>query len=213
MTNELDISAPFPIPGRMLDGVNRARHHIASPGARWTGAQRNSIAAVARAANAGDELLASDLSPETSAIAATVAAEAHTVTADMIDNYVAAVDRDVESFVEIVGVVSRQTAIDTFTRGVGAADLAFAPAEPGSPTGQTSRAAKRRSAFVPTVGPAGATSSLSAVATEDLAQEDLHGTLYLSYAEMGDLRIEKGLPRWQLELIAARTSLINHCLF
>ena len=63
------------------------------------------------------------------------------------------------------------------------------------------------------VGAAGATSALSAVTAEDRAQEQLHGALYLSYFEMGNFGIEKGLNRPQMELLAARTSLVNDCYF
>ena len=63
------------------------------------------------------------------------------------------------------------------------------------------------------VGAAGATSALSGVSVEDRAQEQLHDALYLSYQEMGDLGIDKVLSRSQMELLAARTSLINDCFF
>ena len=63
------------------------------------------------------------------------------------------------------------------------------------------------------IGAAGATTALSSVAAEDAAQADLHGALYLHYAEMGDLTIVKDIPRWQMELAATTTSWINHCVY
>ena len=45
---------------------------------------------------------------------------------------------------------------------------------------------------------AGATTALSAVDPGRAAQEDLHGALYLSYAEMSDIGFVRGLERWQL---------------
>ena len=42
---------------------------------------------------------------------------------------------------------------------------------------------------------------------------ELHGVLYLSLDEMADPTIEKTLTRAQMELIAARTSLLNDCFY
>ena len=41
----------------------------------------------------------------------------------------------------------------------------------------------------------------------------LHGVLYLSLEEMMDLEVVKGLTRAQMELLAARTSLLNDCFY
>jgi len=83
----------------------------------------------------------------------------------------------------------------------------------GEPTRTVARRAKRRSAHVAMVGAAGATTALSSVPAENAAQADLHGALYLSYSEMGDFQIVKAIPRWQMELAAATTSWINHCVY
>jgi pyrroline-5-carboxylate reductase len=45
------------------------------------------------------------------------------------------------------------------------------------------------------------------------AMEALHGPAYLSFAEMTDPAIKKGLSRAQIELVAARTSAVNECFF
>ena len=103
--------------------------------------------------------------------------------------------------------------MDTFARGIGFEAVSFPEPSSDAPDGNINERAKRRSAFVPTVGAARPTSALSLVPSENAAQADLHAGLYLSYSEMGDREIHKGLPRWQLELVAARTSLINDCQF
>ncbi len=201
--------AEMALPLRITAGIERAHTHIATMGTNWTGAQRLQIAAVARSAVAGEELPASELLTTAARdTAAKIAAHAHVITASDVDAF-----DNPAAFVEIVGVVARSTAIDTVVRGVGAPVIPFPSGTREPPSGHVDPNARRRAAWVPMVGGAGPTTALSAVPAEDAAQADLHGALYLSYAEMADLTIRKGLPRWQLELVAARTSLINHCRF
>lgn len=46
------------------------------------------------------------------------------------------------------------------------------------------------------------------------AMFDVHGALYLTIQEMGDLEIVRdGLERAQMELVAARTSMLNDCFY
>lgn len=206
-------SSSYPIPEHMASGVERARRHIVSSGTRWSAAERTDIARVARAAKAGTQRPDTALGSNTVEMAEMLAAQPARIDQAGVDSLVTNVGRGAEAYVEMIGIVSRIVAIDTFTTGIGAELVELTAADDSAPSGATLPAAKKRSAFVPTVGFAGATSALSAVDSEDRAQEDLHGSLYLTYREMGDLFINKGLPRWQLELIAARTSLLNHCVF
>ncbi len=197
------------VPPHTEAGVIRAVDNIGSVGTWWTAAERVAIAESARRAfTASTDGAHAVITEPVSAVAARVATEAHHVTVDDVGVF-----GEPAAFVEVVGVVARTTAIDTFCRGIGRPAPELVATDEHRPTGQVSRGAKRRSAYVATVGPAGPTTALSAVPGEDAAQADLHGALYLSYAEMADLRIVKGLPRWQLELVAARTSLINRCFF
>ena len=201
------------VPDRMRAGAARTWTNIASPGTWFTGAERLEIASGARSSLASGGATRDWSIPEVVVDAArAVAVDAHRIDRERVDRF-AADGLAAEPFVEVVGVVARSVAVDTMFRGIGTEPLAFPDPLPGEPLRSVQPNAKRRSAFVPMVGAAGATSALSAVPAEDAAQEDLHGALYLSYAEMGDFAIVKGLQRWQLELVAARTSLINHCHF
>ena len=213
MTNEPLTSSTYSIPSYMVEGVERARRHIVSSGARWSAAERADIARVARAAKAGGDRPTSDLPEHVAKMSEMLAANAHVIDQSAVDAFVSQVGRGAEAYVEMIGVVARIVAIDTFATGIDATLVDLTAVDDQPPSGITREAARKRSAFVPTVGPAGATTALSSIQSEDDAQEDLHGSLYLSYREMGDLFIEKGLPRWQLELIASRTSLINECFF
>lgn len=202
----------FTVPPHTESGVKRAIDNIGSAGPSWTAADRVAIATSARRASMGSNEGTQGQHEIPLGVAADIAARVATAAHEVDISDVDAFDQP-EAFVELVGVAARTTAIDTFCRGIGRPTPALVATDEHPPTGRVHSGAKRRSAYVPTVGPAGATTALSAVPAEDAAQEDLHGALYLTYAEMGDLHIVKGLPRWQLELVAARTSLINRCFF
>jgi len=208
-----EISSAYPIPPHMVEGVQRTVADIAAPGARWSGAERIDIARIGRAAKAGEQRPDHSVADEVARMAETIASHAHQITQAVVDGFVEAVGKGPEAFVEIVGVVARVAAIDTFMTGIGSALLPFPEPSAEPATGIINARARKRAAFVPMDGPAGATTALSSIAGEDRAQEELHGSLYLRYSEMGDDRIHKGLPRWQLEVIAARTSLINECFY
>ena len=117
------------------------------------------------------------------------------------------------AYVELVGVVSRSTAVDSFHRALGAAMPPFPDVVSGSPSGLTDEAARPGPAWVPMVGGSSIVGALSAVPSEAAAQEDMHGPLYLTYEQMGDLQFVRGLSRPQMELTAARTSAINECFY
>jgi hypothetical protein len=63
------------------------------------------------------------------------------------------------------------------------------------------------------VGGASITQALSLVDAESVAQEDMHGPLYLTYEGMAEFDYVAGLSRAQMELVAARTSAINECFY
>lgn len=198
-----------PIPDHMSEGIGRAVQHVAATGASWTGRQRVGFARAARAATAGITRSSdTDLPPDAVDTARKIATEAHAMTVDDVSVFA-----NPAVYVEIVGVVARTAAIDTVARGVGSSAVALLDGKTDEPSGELAIGAKRRSALVPTVGAAGPRTGLSLVPSEAAAQADLHEVLYLSYAEMRVVDIHKGLPRWQFELVAARTSLVNECFF
>jgi len=63
------------------------------------------------------------------------------------------------------------------------------------------------------LGGASITQALSLVPAENAALEQLHGHLYLTFGEMSDPAVSKGLSRSQMELVAARTSAHNECFY
>jgi hypothetical protein len=191
------------------------------PGTWWTGSERVAIAEVARAARrqmpgSGPAPVPGQVAEQISGVAqraaALIASAPHRIDRTVVDGFEADGLGRV-AYTEIVGIVARVVALDTATLGLGAGLAPVPSPRSGDPTRETVARARRRSAYVPMDGGAGPTTALSSVPSENRAQEQLHGALYLSYAEMGDYRIVKGLTRVQMETVAARTSLLNECFF
>ena len=192
----------------------RVWQRLAAAGTWWTGAERVAIAAAARAgyhdATAVPEL---DLPAPAIAAAVLLGGDPAAVTEAKIAQW----ERDgldSNHYVELIGIVGQVTAVDTFHRALGM-DLEPLP-EPmiGEPSHTVPNPPARKTrAWVPMTGPPSIPISLSAVPAEMAALEDLHGPMYLSYAEMSDPELQRGLSRAQMELVAARTSAINECFY
>jgi hypothetical protein len=184
---------------------------IGESGPSLTGRQRVAIAAAARASMSGatPETLATEAMDE---LVRRLSVEAHTIRQDWIAE-LAAEGIDAYTYVEVLGIVARLSALDTFCFGLDAdlVDLPVGSDDP--PTGRVAREAAIEGGWVPTVGRAFPPTALTAVPSEHDAWEDVHNVLYLSMAEMRDLDVNKGLHRTQMELVAARTSLLNDCFF
>lgn len=187
---------------------------LAAPGTWWTGAERVALARIARTAYAGVDLPTDTGLPDPAVAAAALLGRTPAAsTEELITDWERA-GLDPSRYVELIGVVAQVTAVDTFHRAMGM-DLEPLPDPvPGEPTAQLPDTPVRKTrAWVPMVGLPSIPQSLSAVPAESAALEGLHGPMYLSYTEMGDPVIEKGLSRAQMELVAARTSAINECFF
>lgn len=121
---------------------------------------------------------------------------------------------DVFAYVEIVGIVSQVMALDVAAFGLGRSQEPLPVGEPGEPTRESPEGAEITNAWVPTVGPAWAPEALSAVTAERDAIVMLHGPLYMTMHQMGDMQIVRnGMTRPQIELVAARTSMLNDCFY
>ncbi|MEZ5167554.1 MAG: hypothetical protein R2695_14070 [Acidimicrobiales bacterium] len=121
---------------------------------------------------------------------------------------------DALPYVELVGVVSRIAALDVAGFGLELPRFILPDAVPGAPAGVEVGGTEITTAWVPTVGPASAQSSLSAVAAEQDALSEVMEALYIRFDEIADPGIERdGLSRHQLELVAARTSKLNECFY
>ncbi len=192
--------------------VDREWARLAAPGTWWTGVQRTTIADEARRATR-NAAPSGSLSAATIEAARRVAVEAATIRAVDLERW-ADGGLDGFAYVELVGIVSRLSAIDVASFGLGIDERPLPDPVPGEPTRNMPADAKVTTGWVPTVGPANAPACMSAVPPEVDAMFDVHGVLYLSLEEMSDLDIERdNIHRTQMELAAGRTSWLNECFY
>lgn len=206
------------IDDRLAATIDRTWSHIASPGSFFSGAERIQIAALARARRHGDDRPATTLSAALVETVETFSDRAHTITAQWVDTRAAAgISRF--AYVELLAVTCFAVVADTFEYGIGACGIGdglhpLPDPEPGHPTGAVDEQATVDGGWVPTVGPAFPPTGFSAIPAEHRLMHTLHRELYISVPKMFDLDLVRdGLARDQMELVAARTSLVNDCFF
>lgn len=142
---------------------------LAGAGSWWTARERNHIASTARSAHRHQN------KPQTSDLAA-VATEAATMVATAANTIRAVTVERFEheglgplAYVELVGIVARTTAVDTAALGLGLPLRPYLDSGKNLDSGEDLKPnqqvgeARKRSAWVPMVGAAGATTALSAV--------------------------------------------------
>ncbi len=202
---------PLPLGHDYIEGLNAEWTTLATAGPWWNGAERVAIAGHARSAREGTPAPDGPLPAPAARAAARLASSPH-VDAAWVDDLVAD-GLTLEAYVEIIGIVGRVSAVDSLMFGIGAEPQPLPLPLDGEPSRVVHEDAAMNGALAPTVGPPGAPSALSAVPAEVDAMFDLHAVLYLSLEEMGEPTIQKTLTRAQMELIAARTSLLNDCFY
>ncbi len=194
------------------DAIEREWSRLARPGTWFTGPQRLAIARQARAAVAEAQI-------ETPQIAAAIITAARAIAATPSDIRSSDVQGLFQQgltgveYIEILGIVARLCAVDTFEFGMGTFPRALPLPIEGEPSRTVVAEAKLAGGWAPTVGAAFPTTALSAVPPENEGMEDIAAAFYISIEEMADLEIVRGLQRDQMEVVAARTSLINDCFF
>lgn len=184
---------------------------LARAGTWWNGRERVDIAGTARRARFGGEEVPSSLPSVAIGAAAATSARPASIRAGWVDN--TADDLGYPRYVETVGITSRLAAVDSFHVALGIPLEALPEPESGNPSRTEEPQARPGAAWVPMVGGASITQALSLVDAESVAQEDMHGPLYLSYEEMAEMDYVGGLSRAQMELVAARTSALNECFY
>ena len=136
-----------------------------------------------------------------------------------------------ERYVETISIVAHTVAIDTMARGLGRDPQPLPAPQPGAPSGYRPRGAKPGPAWVPWVEPDDATDgelvhypsdrpaanimkALSLVPEEAEGFFDLVTRQYLPGAAMRDFTREyRAISHAQIELLAARVSALNQCLY
>ena len=231
----------FPVRGDLASEHDRQLAQWRAPGSWGTGAQRLAVAIEARRAAVEAGLLEApdDGAGETEVALPEVARR--------VVRQIAVAPKDIEQdfyhqaladglsdaeYVEIVGVVSRITAIDVFARGIGVSLRPLPAAQDGKPSRERPATAVAELAWVPTVpnAPDGGDvaeelyggkpkpyimRALSLVPSEarlHMAQEQVQ-YMPLEKVIQFDFQHHDGLTRPQVEVVAGRVSALNECFY
>ena len=200
-----------PMDSALVENFERTWAHLAGPGAVWTGAERLAIAAEVRRARAGEDS-GSGLPRPALEAARLLAADPAAARRSWVEGLVAG-GLDLARYVELLGVVGRLVAVDTFHEALGMPLSPLPGALSGEPTGDLADDTRRGKGWVPMVGGSSITQALSLVPVENEELERFHGPMYLRFDEMSDPQIVRDLTRTQMELVAARTSAVNECFY
>jgi hypothetical protein len=207
----LDFStAPARPRTEVVAALERAIRWLVAPGTSWDGNIRRSIALQARALRLGRQSAA--VTPSALAeVVETMSVRPASTSRRWVDLQVERIG--LAGYVEILGVVSRITAIDAFHRMLGLSVPDLPPAQPGEAGGAPPEVEQG-----PTWIPAGRFPTpplvLSAVPDEVDAQNDLSDVLYMTVEEMADPDwSRRGMHRAQAELAASAVSHGNECFY
>lgn len=133
-------------------------------------------------------------------------------------------------YVETVGIIATVFAVDGFTRAIGLPEFPLPEPEPGEPSRHRPAGAKTDHAWVPRVAPEDVTEAeaglydglaganihraLSLVPAETMGFFDIDAAQYLPDSQLRDYGTEyRDLTHVQIELLAARVSALNQCVY
>lgn len=203
--------AALPVPDEVRAEFRREWQRLGQPGTWLSEEERVAVAREARAAHtfADGQTGAAPLLIEA---AQSVSSAADLISREWVTDLFAR-GLTVEQYVEVVGVVSRLTAVDSYVRGVGSEEEPLPEPVAGEPLRRHNPDVRWRRAFVPTEHGDGALYALSAVPAEEYARDRIHGPLYLTTDQMADFTWSDVLSRAQMELLAARVSFLNDCFY
>jgi hypothetical protein len=148
-----------PVRPEILDLLGREWLRLAAPGSFWDGHQRVEIAGVARAARRGSSESAESLPAVANSAAAMLGSTPGRATRIWVESVVSTIGPG--AYVELVGVVARAVAVDSFHRSLGAPEPRLPDPQGGEPTGEEDLAARSGAAWVPMVGGASIVQALS----------------------------------------------------
>ena len=232
----------------LAQAVERAWGRLAEPGTWWTGGERIAIAQETRHAMTcalctarKDALSPMHVAGEhdslgvlsTAAIDAIhrIRTDAGRLTETWFQELLAQGLNDT-GYVEIIGVVSTVSAVDTFDRGMGQPQRALPEAQPGMPTRHRPRGAKPGLGWLATLAPQDVAGddpdpfdrfgayniqrAMSLVPDEVIGFFDLDVELYFYEADFPERAVqiaERALSEAQIEMMAARAASLNGCYY
>ena len=186
---------------------------LARPGAGFTGTERIAIARRARAGRLGRTQPDDTLAPALTEVVGTLAATPAVTSQPWVEDAVEALGE--VQYLEVVGIVARVVAVDTFTRVVGVDPQSFPEPIGGDPTPvERSPKARKGRAWVNMVGFPVPPHVLSLVPPEMDATSATAEALYMTGAQMEDPDTSiDGLHRTQIETVATTLSHRNECFY
>lgn len=204
-------AADLPVRRGLAAAIEHTWQEIGHPGAHWTGSERVEIVRATRAAVDGESPPPA-LGPAAREAAARLATAPATTTETWVTDMADALGEP--AYVELVGVVARVAAVDTFFRLLGLTPLPPPQPVPGEPSGEpVPDAARRNRTWISMVTPL-APLVLGAVPSTEAAVNDLCDELYMPPSEIGDATFRRGLlDRPGMELVAATVSCVNECFY
>ena len=238
-----DHASRIPIRDDLTAAIERAWTRMSRPGTWWTGAQRVTIAAEARAARScsmcRDRKAA--LSPQAVEGEHEHLGRLEAVAVELIHRIVTDPARQTESsyratlalgisdaeYVEIVGTVATVVGIDAFHRAAGFPLKDLPEPQPGEASLRRPSRARLEGAWVPMVAPDALDPEDADLYTKDrngnviralsLVTDEVRGLIDQSqnfYIEdLADHTAGRSITRPQIELIAARVSALNECYY
>lgn len=134
------------------------------------------------------------------------------------------------AYVEVIGVVTMLAGVDAFARALGVEPFPLPGPAPGAPSRHLPESARAAGAWVPMIAPEDASGpeadlypagtmipnivrALSLVPDEARMMQVLGAAHYLSVERIHDPLARRTLNRPQMELVAARVSLLNQCFY
>lgn len=186
--------------------------HLATAGTAMTSAERIAVAMEARRAVGDAEPGTTVLDPTVVSLASTLMTDPGAVDEAAVRTTAGAVGDP--TTVEVIGIVSRLSAVDGFHHAMGIAVEPLPDRVDGDPTGDVTPDLERRRTHVP-MPPGPIPVSLDLTPSEGLAMEALAGPQYMTYGDMAhdDFTRNPGLDRAQMELISSRVSHRNACFY
>ena len=208
----MSLDTELPIPQTLGDAFAKEWSFLAAPGTWFSGEERVEIAAEARRAMVAEppgEGLPSTLRD----VVRMVAASSPLISAQWVAGLG---DRGVTlpAYAEIIGIVSRLSAVDLFHRALGVPLPPLPEPQAGEPTGlppPTDLIVGK--SFLPMVPPVSIPQTISLVPPETTAWQALSDAMYMTFDDMGNPDLRRSLHRTQIELVAARTSQVNECFY
>ncbi|MGA9595779.1 MAG: hypothetical protein WBV06_06465 [Acidimicrobiia bacterium] len=205
--------SPFPIPSSIVSMCQETWTGLATPGSVWSGADRVAMARLTRAARLRLDTPATGLPAEIEETVRTLSASPSATSQAFVESCVTAVGEP--AYVELVGLVARVVAVDTFSRLVGVAPEPFPDPVPGAPVAVAPAGLpKRGKTWVSMTDLPVPPNVLSLVPPAQAATNVTAETLYMTGAQMEDPDTTiDDLHRTQIEIVASTVSHANNCFY